>query len=91
MMTGWMQRLFRTECHRVQQVMDAWLDGELPVDQAHRVAAHLADCERCGIEADTYRRVKASLAALAPDLRPPADPDALDRLRRFAEDLTTSE
>lgn len=91
MMIGWLERLLRPDCHRVRQVMDAWLDGELPADQAHRVAAHLADCERCGVEAETCRRVKESLAALAPDLRPAPDPEALDRLRRFAEDLTSSE
>lgn len=87
-MNAWLMRLLRPECHRVQRLMDAWLDGELPADQAHRVAAHLADCERCGVEAETLRLVKESLAKVAPHLRPPQDPDALDRLRRFADDLT---
>lgn len=90
-MKAWLMRLLRPECRRVQDLMDAWLDGELPVDQAHRVAAHLADCDRCGVEEATARRVKESLALLAPDLRPAPDPAALERLRRFAEDLTTSD
>lgn len=88
-MKAWLMRLMRPDCRRVQALMDAWLDGELPVDQAHRVAAHLADCDRCGVEAAKARRVKESLAALAPELRPPADPAALDRLRRYAEDLAS--
>lgn len=90
-MNDWLMRLLRPECHRVRALMDAWLDGEVPADQAHRVAAHLADCERCGVEAATARRVKESLAALAPHLRPPSDPAALTRLRRYAEDLAPRE
>lgn len=90
-MNDWLDRLLRPECHRVRTLMDAWLDGELAPDQAHRVAAHLQDCARCGVELETYQRVKDSLAAVAVHLRPPADPEALARLQQFADDLTGTE
>lgn len=75
------QRLLRPDCNRVRKVLQSYLDGELDDGQAGVVAAHLADCQRCGIEADVYQRVKDSLARL----RPEADPEALARLRRFAD------
>lgn len=70
-------------CRQVRRLMQSFLDGELPPSQTELVAAHLEDCERCGLGADTYRRVKASLAALRGD---PA-PGALDRLRTFADGI----
>lgn len=78
-----LDRFRRPDCHRVRQVLQAYLDGELDDRHASMVAAHLAECERCGIEAELYQRVKDSLAGL----RPAPDPDALDRLRRFADSV----
>lgn len=76
-----LQRLLRPECHRVQQVLQSYLDGELGDEDAAMVAAHLQWCERCGIEADLYERVKASIA----DLRVVPDPDVMARLQQFAD------
>ena len=79
------RRLFQPpDCREVQQVLQSYLDGELPEAEHHKVAAHLEHCDRCGIDADVYRRVKRSLG----ELRHDPDPAALDRLRSFAEDLT---
>jgi anti-sigma factor RsiW len=76
-----LDRLLRPECHQVRRVLQAYLDGELDDRHTALVAAHLEHCERCGVEADVYEQVKASLS----ELRPPSDPGALHRLRAFAE------
>jgi predicted anti-sigma-YlaC factor YlaD len=53
--------------------------GELNGVQARWVADHLATCQACGAEAETYRRLFRGLAALAGvELEPP--PGLLDRL-----------
>lgn len=80
----WRRSTGRLDCDQVRDLMQSFLDGELPDRDAGRVAAHLHDCDRCGIDADTYRRVKDRLARL----RIPADPAALSRLERFVDELT---
>ncbi len=35
------------ECAQIQELMSAWLDGELPVEDAARLEAHLARCSAC--------------------------------------------
>jgi anti-sigma factor (TIGR02949 family) len=83
-------RLFRRhanapmDCHEVGQLLQRYLDGELDTPRARRLAAHLEDCRRCGLEADTYEQIKASLAQRrARDL----PLDALERLNDFARQL----
>lgn len=76
-----LQRLMRPDCNRVRKVLQAHLDGELDDSLAGFVAAHLDQCDRCGIEAELYEQVKASLQ----QLRSAPDPDALARLREFAD------
>lgn len=49
-------------CMGVARVLQAYLDGEVDEDVARRVGAHLEVCRRCGMKADTYRSIKASLA-----------------------------
>lgn len=73
----------RPDCHRVRQVLQSYLDGELDASDATMVAAHLEHCDRCGIEAELYEQVKESLARLHQQ----PDPAALDRLRRFAAEI----
>jgi anti-sigma factor RsiW len=75
------QRLLMPDCARVAKVLQSYLDGELDDRHAAMVAAHLEHCDRCGIEADVYERVKDQLS----ELRQQPDPDAVDRLRRFAD------
>ena len=54
--------------------------GELDESDLERVSSHLEACRDCGLEAETYRAIKAAVARLE-------KPDAatLERLRQFAE------
>lgn len=74
-------------CHEVGQVLQHYLDGELDPARSARLAAHLEECRRCGLEADTYRRIKHSLA----DRQEAVPGDSLARLREFGERLAKGE
>jgi anti-sigma factor RsiW len=73
-------------CMQVMRVLQSYLDGHTDEVTARRVANHLEACRRCGLEAATYREIKAALArhAAAPDQA------ALDRLRAFGTALASS-
>ncbi|MCU0261611.1 MAG: zf-HC2 domain-containing protein [Ilumatobacteraceae bacterium] len=71
------------DCRQVAQLLQHYLDGEVDADRARRIAAHLDDCRHCGLEAETYERIKAALAAS----QSPLPEDAVDRLREFGEEL----
>lgn len=47
----------QAKCHEVQELLSAWLDGELTEEKRSRVAAHLDGCSGC-------RRELARLTAL---------------------------
>jgi len=81
------RRRMPPDCRQVAEVLQSYLDGELPESRSHEVAQHLEHCERCGIEEHVYRRVKESLSQLA--VAP--DPEALQRLRAAADALTGDE
>ena len=49
-------------CGDVGKLLQFYLDGELDDARSARLVTHLDDCRRCGLEADTYRRIKHSLA-----------------------------
>ena len=70
-------------CRQVGRLLQAYLDGELPDARAVLVADHLDACRRCGLEASSYRWLKARLAGLAPR----TDDGQLDRLQAFADAL----
>jgi hypothetical protein len=67
-------------CSEVGRLLQRFLDGELddPVT-AGALAAHLDVCEPCGLEADTYRRIKLALLSHREE---PGD-ETLARLRDF--------
>jgi len=74
----------RLSCPEVGRLLQRFLDGEL--DDGNSIAAladHLEECRRCGLEADTYRAIKAVLA----DHRPDLEPESVERLREFGERL----
>ena len=80
-------------CIQVGRVLQRYLDelvaGPLSVDpEANaRIGAHLDDCRRCGMRADAYRSIKASLAT-----NPASLPDeAISRLRRFGSQLVNQD
>ncbi|HEV8056126.1 MAG TPA: zf-HC2 domain-containing protein [Nocardioidaceae bacterium] len=75
----------RMECMRVNPLLQAYLDGELDQDGARRVSRHLDACRRCGLAAGTFRDIKAAVSRLGDE----PDQDAVLRLRRFAEDLSS--
>ncbi|MDZ7675329.1 MAG: prolipoprotein diacylglyceryl transferase [Acidimicrobiales bacterium] len=70
-------------CHEVARVLHAFLDREVDEGMAERVVAHLEMCRHCGLEADVYREIKASLSRSAPVV----SELTLRRLRHFGEEL----
>ena len=83
-MMRWMMRLRRKagiSCAAVQDLVQSYLDGELADGpERDRLIAHLELCRSCGVEAETYERIKASLASDPP-------PESVDRLARFAASI----
>lgn len=75
------------DCVAVGRVLQAYLDGATDAETAALVGAHLDDCRRCGLEAHTYRTIKAALATH----RQPPPPDAVQRLREFGLQLAQAE
>ncbi|MEU7637025.1 hypothetical protein AB0C11_13165 [Streptomyces sp. NPDC039016] len=67
---------------QVARVLQPHLDVETDEVTARRVAVHLEDCRRCGLEAATYREIKNSLAR-----REKLDATAVTRLRSFSQSL----
>ena len=88
-MKGWLRRMGRRsrnrpmDCHQVGSMLQHYLDGELDEDRAARITAHLEECRRCGLEADAYEQIKASLGGR----RPAVPADSLERLRAFGRGL----
>lgn len=78
------------ECHEVGRIIQDYLDSELDPADATRVARHLEACRRCGMEASAYSRIKQSLARVGREGRVhPEDELSIERLRRFAAELST--
>ncbi len=78
-------------CHDLGQWLQHYLDGELEEPLARRVAEHLETCVRCGLEVDTYTRIKSALRdgfGASPLIE---DEVALQRLRRFADTLASDD
>jgi hypothetical protein len=48
-------------CLKALSLLQAFGDGELDADAAQRVARHLEDCRRCGLEMAVYRELRESL------------------------------
>lgn len=70
-------------CREVGKVLQHYLDGHVDDLTADKVAQHLEDCRRCGLELTVYQEIKASLASQSP-LFPDA---AILRLRHFGKQL----
>jgi anti-sigma factor RsiW len=73
-------------CREVGKLLQRYLDDETDEHTTTRVAEHLEDCRRCGLEATIYREIKASLARQAPTL----PETTLASLRRFGEHLAAA-
>lgn len=73
----------RARCLQTMRVLQSYLDGALDDLHAQRVAEHLEHCRRCGLEAEIYRDIKASLAERERSL----DRLTIERLQRFGKRL----
>jgi anti-sigma factor RsiW len=72
-------------CVQVGRTLQRYLDGTLDDEARRRVAAHLAQCRRCGMDEQAYREISAALRRS----REPFDPEAIARLRNFAATLAS--
>ena len=71
-------------CPEVGRLLQRFLDGELNDDaEIEMLSEHLDECKRCGLEADTYRKIKEALASR----RIPVPLESVERLRAFGEQL----
>ena len=75
------------DCRAVGRLLQAYLDAELPDTPAADIAAHLEACLACGLEADSYRWLKAAVAGIARA----DDPRQLERLQVFVEALVSGD
>lgn len=51
------------DCRQVQEMLSAYLDGELPARQQELVARHLAGCQACRREYQVWQQLWEALAA----------------------------
>ena len=72
------------DCREVGRVLQSYLDNDVEPEFAEKIAGHLEACRDCGLEVETYRQIKASLAAKLPAV----DPAAVERLRSFGAQIT---
>ena len=76
-------------CDEVGQILQTYLDGELDEARVAKVTAHLEHCRR-GMAADTYKRIKESVARVAPQgLIRPMDQLSIEQVWRLADSLRT--
>ena len=75
-----------TNCVRVAQVLQGYLDGEIDEKTRLKVANHLSLCRRCGLDAKSYTEIKAALAD-----RSSISSDDVERLIHFAHDIVAGE
>ncbi len=83
-----MKRLFNMfrgapSCEEIMEVLQSYLDGETDEETARKVAGHLSACTECDRESEVYKNIKASLASR----RRPVDPEVMDALRQFSDQL----
>lgn len=70
-------------CREVGRVLQSYLDGEVEPGFAEKIADHLEKCKDCGLEHETYQRIKSSLSGQDAHV----DDDAIARLREFGRNL----
>lgn len=72
-------------CREASRLLQFVLDGQTDAHTHARVLRHLDACKRCGLEAETYRAVKESLATQYTE---PLDPRSVADLVEFGRRLT---
>lgn len=74
----------RLSCSEVGRLLQRYLDRELGAPhEIDALAAHLEECKRCGLEAETYQHIKEVLA----ERRATVPTESVERLRTFGEEL----
>lgn len=61
------------DCDWCDDRLEAWLDGDLPADEAAAMEAHVAGCQRCRRQASLARRIQSGLR----DLEQPSCPESI--------------
>ncbi|MFF2508287.1 zf-HC2 domain-containing protein [Streptomyces sp. NPDC058067] len=74
----------RTSCREVARHLQSCLDGEADELTARRIAVHVEECRRCGLEAAVCQEIKNALAR-----QEIPNEIALARLRTFGTTLLT--
>ena len=74
----------QASCREAGRLMQAVMDGQADPVTISRVMNHLEACRRCGLEAETYRAIKASIVAQFPVA---VDPVAVASLAEFGRSL----
>lgn len=77
------RRRRRLPCDQVAALLQPYLDDALDDLARRRVARHLDDCRRCGLETETYRAIRVALES-----RIPVRPDQITALQAFARNLS---
>ena len=77
------RRSSRARCMEVRRVINGFVDGQVEEGFAAKIAEHLEDCRRCGLDAEVYANIKRSLQSKPPTI----DDEAIDRLREFGSKL----
>lgn len=83
----WWNRVHGTDgmasCLELRRTLQRYLDGEVDESTARRTARHLEVCRRCGLEEDTYRKIKRAVARRGA----PPTPDGVRRLEALVQRL----
>jgi len=66
-------------CAEALDLLDPYLDGDLPPGEADRVRRHLDACPACAAELSLAARIQGELRALP---RPDCPPEVIERVRR---------
>ena len=70
--------MIRWSCRATRRLLEAYHDGELPMEARASIQNHLRQCASCSAERHRLRQVGVELREAASD-HAPADPDALGR------------
>lgn len=74
-----MTRFEELRCEEVLDLLEPWLDGDLPPDEEARVRVHLDSCPSCTAELALARAIQSELRSLP---LPDCPPEVLERVRR---------
>lgn len=75
----------QASCRSIEQMVDAYLDGECDSETAARVAAHLEVCPSCAGETRVFDAIKQTLAT---GRCCGSDPEAVAKLSAYAKRLS---